>query len=78
VEQLPVIEETPINQPISTEVKTEAEPVDETPLNSEQVSKAEQDIPQQSIEVGYPLVFGNKILQLTQVIGGRARPGTDP
>jgi hypothetical protein len=78
VEQLPVIEETPINQPISTEVKTEVEPVDETPLNLEQVSQAEQDIPQQSIEVGYPLVFGNKILQLTQVIGGRARPGTDP
>jgi hypothetical protein len=60
VEQLPVIEETPINQPISTEVKTEVEPVEETPLNSEQVSQAEQDIPQQSIEVGYSLIFGNK------------------
>jgi hypothetical protein len=60
VEQLRVIEEIPINQPISTEGKTEVEPADEALPNSEKVSRAEQDIPQQSIEVSYPLVFGNK------------------
>jgi hypothetical protein len=58
VEQAPVIEETPIEQPVSAEVKTEAEPstgpVDETLPNAEQVTQAEQDIPQQSIEVSCP------------------------
>jgi hypothetical protein len=58
VEQTAVIEETPIKQPVSAEVKTEAEPsvgpADETLPNAEQVTQAEQDIPQQSIEVSCP------------------------
>ena len=56
VEQAPIFEDTPTEQPATTEVKTEedasAEAIDETLQNSAQITQAEQDIPQQSIEVG--------------------------
>jgi hypothetical protein len=58
VEQTQVIEETPTEQPVSTEVKTEgtpsAEQADEALPNVELVTQAEQDIPQPSIEVCNP------------------------
>jgi hypothetical protein len=58
VEQTPVVEETPIEQPITADVKPEVEPsvepADETLHNAGQITQAEQDIPQQSIEVSQP------------------------
>jgi len=57
VEQTPAIEETPIETPILAELKTEAEPSaeqsDKTVSSVEYVTQAEQDIPQQSIEVSH-------------------------
>jgi hypothetical protein len=58
IEQTPIIEGTPIEQLVSAEVKTEAEAsvggANETLPDAEQTTQAEQDIPQQSIEVSYP------------------------
>lgn len=55
IEHTTFVEETSVEQPISTEVKTEVEPsaelFDEALPNAEQATQAEQDIPQQSIEV---------------------------
>lgn len=61
--QTPVVEETPI-EPVVAEVKIEAEPSAEAAQqalsNVEQVAQAEQDIPQQSIEVGSPSVLKDR------------------
>jgi hypothetical protein len=58
VEQTQVVEEVATEQPTSTEYKPGAAPsarkVDEVFPNVKQVTQAEQDIPQQSIEVSHP------------------------
>jgi len=78
VEQTPNVEETQTEPPATTEVKAEEEPsaeaVDETLHNAVQITQAEQDIPQQSIEVSP--VSPEASLQLTSI--QEIAPGQEP
>jgi hypothetical protein len=77
VEQTPVTEETHIEPRVTAEVEAEeeasAERIVEALHNTEQIIQAEQDIPQQSIEVGHG--FLKEKSAANEQLGDRARPG---